>query len=192
MLNEYDINNYNSIYKFKQDLISIINPAVYEGLSIIFYFIGTDRCTGDSLGPIAGEKFKNLIYNNIYFFGSLESPVHAVNINEIVRRNEILHKHSLIISVDASLGSKNNVGKVILQNKPVKPGSALNKNISTIGDYSITGIVNYSDKLDFIILQNTRLYNVFKLSRFISEGIYMCLETNSQKSASDNFKCPLK
>ncbi|MDV3427912.1 MAG: DUF1256 domain-containing protein, partial [Bacillota bacterium] len=59
-------------------------------------------------------------------------------------------------------------------------GSALNKSIPIIGDYSITGIVNYSDSLDFLTLQNTRLYNVFRLSSFISEGIYLCIKEFQQ------------
>lgn len=180
MFCEYNIDNPNSIFKFKNDLCSIINSNKADDRIVIFYFIGTDRCTGDSMGPITGERFKYLSFNNILFFGSLENPVHAVNINEIVNKNRLLYKNALTIAVDASLGTRQSLGMVYLQDKPVKPGSALNKSIPVVGDYSITGIVNYSDSLDFLTLQNTRLYYVFRLSSFISEGISLSISEYQQ------------
>lgn len=180
MFYEYNINDGNSILNLKQNLYGIINDCLEKNRIIIFYFIGTDRCTGDSLGPLAGERFKDLSFDNILFFGSLENPIHAVNIFDVVKRNSELYKDALTIAVDASLGTKSNIGKVYLQDKPLKPGSALNKSISSVGDYSITGIVNYSDSIDFIVLQNTRLYNVFRLSHFISEAIYQSISEYEQ------------
>ena len=40
---------------------------------IIFLCIGTDRATGDSLGPLIGYKLKDLSQKNIYIYGSIFS-----------------------------------------------------------------------------------------------------------------------
>jgi len=46
--------------------------------------IGTDRSTGDALGPIIGHKLVNSLskYDNIYIYGTLDDPVHAKNLQE--------------------------------------------------------------------------------------------------------------
>lgn len=45
----------------------------------IILCIGTDRSTGDALGPLVGHKLINSIskYNNVYLYGTLDDPVHA-------------------------------------------------------------------------------------------------------------------
>ena len=48
----------------------------------------------------------------------------------------------------------------------------MNKDLPSVGDLSITGIVNISGTLEFMVLQNTRLYTVMQLADTISKGIY--------------------
>jgi len=108
----------------------------------------------------------------VFIYGNLENPVHAKNISEI---NDLIlknHNNPYIIAIDASLGGLQNVGKVIIESKPLYPGAALNKNLPSVGDLSIVGIVNISGSLEFMVLQNTRLYIVMKLAEVISSGIY--------------------
>ncbi|KEI09519.1 DUF1256 domain-containing protein, partial [Clostridium novyi] len=50
--------------------------------------------------------------------------------------------------------------------------AAMNKDLPKVGDLSITGIVNISGTLEFMVLQNTRLYTVMYLANIISQGIY--------------------
>ena len=57
---------------------------------IIFLCIGTDRATGDSLGPLIGYKLKDLSQKNIYIYGSLEYPIHSVNLVEILNKIAIM------------------------------------------------------------------------------------------------------
>lgn len=142
---------------------------------IIFLCIGTDRCTGDSLGPLIGYKlktyFKDISKNNIYIYGSLETPVHSKNLVEIINRIKINFKNPYIVAIDSCLGKINNIGKVFVDNNPILPGAAVNKKLPPIGDLSITGIVNISGSYEFLILQNTRLYTVMSLADCISKGI---------------------
>lgn len=161
-----------SCTKIKDYLLAELQPILYEDRPIIFICIGSDRSTGDSLGPLVGHKLKHFSKNNIYIFGTLENPIHAKNI--VSKLNEINFNfiNPYIIAIDSCLGSINNIGKVFIQKKPLLPGLALNKNLPAVGDMSITGIVNVSGGFDFLVLQNTRLYTVMNLADSISRGIY--------------------
>ena len=154
-----------------ENLKGIIN----ENREIIFICIGTDRCTGDSLGPLVGYKLKSFYRempkNNIYIYGSLESPVHSKNISNIIDKIKANFDNPFIIAIDSCLGKINNIGKVFVNNNPIFPGLAVNKELPPVGDLSITGIVNISGNYEFIILQNTRLYTVMSLADCISQGI---------------------
>lgn len=168
----FDALSENCIFNIREVVSQEIIQAIKENKEIIILCIGTDRSTGDSLGPIVGDKLKFLVRDNIYIYGNLENPVHAKNIAEI--NDFILKKHPnpYIIAIDASLGDLQDVGKVIIESKPLTPGLALNKKLPSVGNLSITGVVNISGSLEFMVLQNTRLYIVMKLAEIISSGLY--------------------
>ncbi|MDQ9825248.1 DUF1256 domain-containing protein, partial [Acinetobacter sp. 163] len=63
-----------------------------------------------------------------------------------------------------------------IEEKPITPGLALNKDLPAVGDLSITGVVNISGNLEFIVLQNTRLFTVMSLADCITDGIKKCLD----------------
>lgn len=168
----FDALSENCIFNIREVVSSEILQAVKENKEIIILCVGTDRSTGDSLGPIVGDKLKFLVRDNVYIYGNLEYPVHAKNIAEI---NELILKtysNPYIIAIDASLGNLQDVGKVIIESKPLSPGLALNKKLPSVGHLSITGVVNISGSLEFMVLQNTRLYIVMKLAETISSGLY--------------------
>ena len=176
----------NSVYKFRDVLAEQLSLITRSNRSIIFLCIGTDRSTGDSLGPLVGEKLKFLTRDNIFFYGNLEKPIHAKNLCETISYIHSTHENPYIIAIDACLGSLQNVGKVFIEAKPLYPGSAMNKDLPKVGDLSITGIVNISGALEFMVLQNTRLYTVMKLADVISNGIYHCiLKTVGNKKSLD-------
>ena len=161
----------NSSNELGDYLFDNLNPIIIDNRPVIFLCIGTDRSTGDSLGPLIGYKIKGLSGNKIYIYGSLESPVHAKNLQEIITKIYKTFKNPFLIAIDSSLGSVHNIGKVIIEDTPLVPGSALKKNLPSIGDICIKGIVNISTNFDFMILQNTRLYTVMELADCISDGI---------------------
>ena len=194
----FDSLSHDCIYNIRETLIEEIIPVIKSNRDIVVLCIGTDRSTGDSLGPLVGEKLKFLVRNRVHIYGNLENPVHAKNIEETINNINILFPNAFIIAVDASLGSLANVGKVIIESKPLSPGYALNKDLPKVGDLSITGIVNISGSLEFMVLQNTRLYVVMKLANVISSGIYHCIvkaiggrrfsSMNDNKNLDDNLK----
>jgi putative sporulation protein YyaC len=124
------------------------------------------------MGPLVGDKLKFLVRDKIHLYGNLEYPVHAKNLCEVLNEIKLQFSNPYIIAIDACLGSIQNVGKVFIEKKPLTPGAAMNKDLPAVGDLSITGIVNVSGALEFMVLQNTRLHVVMMLADVISKGIY--------------------
>lgn len=162
----------NSIFEIRDCLSKEIINILKNNREIIILCIGTDRSTGDSLGPLVGDKLKFLLRNKIVLLGNLENPVHAKNITKALKKIKSSYSNPYIIAIDACLGSVQNVGNIIVESKPIFPGSAMNKNLPPVGDLSITGIVNVSGALEFMVLQNTRLFTVMKIADIISRGLY--------------------
>jgi putative sporulation protein YyaC len=161
-----------STIQIRDILCNEINPVLKENRPVIFLCIGTDRSTGDSMGPLVGDKLKFLVRDKIYLYGNLEYPVHAKNLCEVLDEIKLQYSNPYIIAIDACLGSIQNVGKVFIEKKALTPGAAMNKDLPAVGDLSITGIVNVSGALEFMVLQNTRLHVVMMLADVISKGIY--------------------
>ena len=127
--------------------------------------IGTDRSTGDALGPLAGTLFKEMKPKHLHVYGTLHEPIHAMNMEESI--GHVKHKHSnpYIIAIDACLGRNRSIGHIIAEKGPLRPGAALNKALPYIGDISITSVVNISGFMEHSILQNTRLSFVMDMAR---------------------------
>lgn len=162
----------DSQFRLRDYLSEKMQVIAKEDRIIILLCIGTDRSTGDSLGPLVGDKLKFLVRDKVVLYGNLENPVHAKNLCSVLEEIKNLYNNPFIIAIDACLGTLTNVGKVIIEDKPLSPGAAMNKDLPKVGDLSITGIVNISGALEFMVLQNTRLYTVMLLADVISKGIY--------------------
>jgi putative sporulation protein YyaC len=168
----------NALFKIRDALTESIKKCTNTHKQIILICIGTDRSTGDSLGPLVGEKLKFLKRQGFILFGTLENPVHAKNLRQVLDNINHTYENPFVVAVDASLGTADEVGNIVIKNTPLFPGSALDKNLPPVGNISIKGIVNVSGTLDFMVLQNTRLYIVMLLSDIISNGIYHAIIQN--------------
>ncbi|MBZ9633154.1 spore protease YyaC [Clostridium sp. FP1] len=168
------LSNIKENSEMKDELITYLNNLITEKISIKKYnsitiaCIGTDRCTGDSLGPIVGDLLERKKWGNVNIVGSLEYPLHAKNIEE---RMGCVPDDSLIIGIDACLGDLKSIGCIRIEDKSLHPGAGVNKDLPPVGDISITGIVNLSGCLGFMTLQNTRLYTVIELAKCIANTL---------------------
>jgi len=140
---------------------------------VVILCIGTDRATGDCLGPLVGNHLKTNL-PNICVFGTLEHPVHALNLEETLETIYNQYKKPFIIAIDASLGVPEHIGYATLCQKPLYPGKGVNKKLPAIGNISITGIVNVAGFPNSILLQSTRLHTVMTLADCIGNAISMC------------------
>ncbi|MCX8129662.1 MAG: spore protease YyaC [Clostridia bacterium] len=175
---------------FTDVLHAIVDKSVRSGYkSIVFVCIGTDRSTGDSLGPLIGYKINNIRQKNVYVYGTLENPVHAKNIDEIMKSIHLLYNKPFVIAIDACLGRMDHVGYITIGEGSIKPGSGVNKDLAPVGDMYITGIVNFGGFMDFLVLQNTRLSIVMKMADLISMGIrYVLWKLNSDPESQEFFE----
>lgn len=168
-----------SVYDFCRTLSLLIQKHYRKGKKIILLCIGSDRATGDCLGPIVGYKLSSLSLPNLIIYGTLSEPVHAKNLTETIAEIKQLHKDSIVIAIDASLGSAGHLGYITLGEGSLYPGIGVDKELPCVGDIFITGIVNISGMLNNLLLQTTRLDVVMKLADFICYGIRYSLLRHS-------------
>lgn len=167
-------NNHLSLFceHFSNYLLTYLPIHNHE---LVIVCIGTDRATGDSLGPLVGYKLHELPYDKVSLYGTLDYPVHAKNLDDTLTQILEDHPNALIVAIDACLGSAENIGCLTLGEGSIRPGAGVKKELPPVGHLHITGIVNFSSVMNMVILQNTRLSLVMKMADTISSGIKYCL-----------------
>ncbi len=138
------------------------------GRAVVFACIGTDRSTGDALGPLVGQRLLRLGFPAGSVVGTLEEPLHALNLRErllpVIERPD----RPLVVAVDAALGPSAGVGTVHLRSGGLLPGQGVGKDLPQVGELAITATVNIqAGAMDVQILQSTRLFVVQELAEMI-------------------------
>lgn len=159
--------------RFSKTLSSLIAEYCEPGRQLVFLCIGSDRVTGDSLGPLIGYKLSERPSNRYEIYGTLKSPVHALNLQETLEHIYKKYTNPFIIAIDASLGTHKHLGLITLGKGSLTPGAGVKKDLPKVGDLFITGIVNVSGVLDTILLQTTRLSIVMSMVDCITLGIQL-------------------
>ncbi|MFD3262030.1 spore protease YyaC [Paenibacillus lentus] len=136
---------------------------------VTFLCIGTDRSTGDSLGPIVGTRLEELGFPSVV--GSLQHPCDADN---LVFRMSAIPKDHVILAIDACLGVPASVGSYIVSGKPLIPAQSVGGGLPEAGHYSIAGVVNVNGPKPYWTLGMTSLYRVMQMAdeivRAVEEG----------------------
>ncbi len=140
---------------------------------VLVLCIGTDRSTGDSLGPLIGYKLKEQRVRRIQIMGTLERPVHAMNLEQSLIRIRMKYPNHVIVAVDASVGSHDHVGCITLGKGALRPGLGVCKDLQAVGDIFITGIVGGYGSYDPLMLQSVRLAMVMKMADYICESVFL-------------------
>lgn len=162
-----------------EEMIQYIANFINGNEEIIVVNIGTDRSTGDSLAPLVGTMLEE-INCPLKVYGTIEHPIHAKNLNDRLLEIEKLHPNAKIIGIDASLGQVSSIGNIVLEDSSIQPGAALGKELPNVGDISIAGIIGVSGGMSFMILQNTRLFIVYKMAKMISQMIMNSCELSKK------------
>ena len=167
-------NNSYSFCLFNDYTSTGIGSALSEmhndaGVPIILC-IGSDLVLGDSLGPLIGTL---LLKRNVeaYVYGTLGSPITAKEVNYAKDYLKKTHPNSSIIAVDAAVGSSEDVGVIRVLKKGIKPGLGVNKNLKTVGDMSIIGIVAEKSQDNFKLFNVTRLNLIYSMAEKIVNGL---------------------
>ena len=141
---------------------------------LVWVCVGTDRSTGDSLGPFVGTMLTEAGVPNVY--GTLDHPVHALNLAKMLERIKEAHPDACIVAIDACLEKAKSVGSMELRDGALEPGAGVGKVLPSVGDYNIIGIVNAEGFMEHVALQNTRLSLVIQMAKSITDFILRSLE----------------
>src|SRR5690625_1737273 len=182
----------STFYKDPFAVSKISNSIIFElpktKQNIVVLCIGTDRSTGDSLGPLTGTFLSQLNLNHIECFGTLHKPVHALNLEETINKINSNYRNPYVVAINASLGQKKSIGNFIYVVGSIKPGAAVNKDLPSVGNIYITGVVNISGFMEYSILQSTRLsivhdmaYKSAQVIRAIDHWFINFMDVNNQK-----------
>ena len=162
----------NATEILSKEIEANIRTALESGKTdIVFVCIGTDRSTGDSLGPQIGSRIFGYENNGFFVYGTLENPVHAKNLEDTLKEISTRFQNPYVIAIDACLGKMESVGFITIGEGSIVPGAALKKQLPSVGNMFITGIVNIGGYMDFVILQNTRLSVVMDMSAKITSAV---------------------
>jgi len=147
--------------------------------------IGSSNVTGDSLGPLVGDRLIFEYNADAYVYGCSVSPVHGGNFSAYLEHIKIHHRHSLVIAVDACVGKAHDVGSVKYTLGGIKAGGALNKGLEKIGDIGILGIVAAAERDNFKALMAVDENFVVNMSARIAESVYKLLRLHASNLKTD-------
>lgn len=151
-------NLYKYIVTNKETLMLKLKLKKILKQDVVIVCIGTPRVNGDSVGPIIGSKL--LLRNCKYpVYGTISDPITALNIDKKIKEILAKHPNNTILAIDSSTTTnKNKLNKILLEKKPIEPGSALNKQLMSIGDFSIKVVSTIHSDDNVELMHN--LYNV--------------------------------
>jgi putative sporulation protein YyaC len=138
--------------------------------AVTFLCIGTDRSTGDALGPLVGTGLSAAGFERV--IGTLASPCDANTLPGWITELAAAPAGSeIVIAIDAALGRPESVGKYQITTVPMLPGASLGRDLPPVGDFGIAGIVNGNGIKKYAILQNTSLHRVMSMADEIVAAI---------------------
>lgn len=156
-------------------LLRLLTPLAVPGHPLRLLCIGTDRSTGDSLGPLIGRALGRLDLPGVRVYGTLDEPVHASNLAATLEAIRQEGEPGVTVAIDACLGKLENVGSIAAGLGSLRPGAGVNKNLPEVGDVYITGTVNVGGFMEYFVLQNTRLSLVMRMAETIVEGLTLAV-----------------
>lgn len=167
----FDIVNEVKIHFQDKNAVKTLSQYLQHKIkkNTIVVCIGTDRCIGDCLGPLVGT-FLTSIGFKYPVYGTLKNPIHAINLNDQMKKIYTLHINPHIIAIDACLGEENFIGNIHIRKGPIFPGKGVGKSLPSVGDLSIVGIVDKFAFNDFLPIHNIRLSLVMEMAELIAKA----------------------
>jgi putative sporulation protein YyaC len=164
-------------FKDHESLTDSLNKHIKTD-DVYFFCVGTDRSSGDSFAPFVGTYLTELGYKNV--LGTIDEPVHGQNLDEMIK---LIPEGKLVIAIDACLGQKHNIGKLILKSGSLYAGAGVDKDLTPVGDFHIAGVVNVdaNDKMiNYQLLAGTRLSEVIKMAKTCTVAIEKAFPLHSK------------
>ena len=109
-------------------------------MNYVVICIGTDKISGDSLGPLVGSLLRERYALPCPVYGVEGKTVNGLNLPDYRRFLETHHAGCTVIAVDAAVGEESEVGTIKVRTGGIKAGGALGRD-DPIGDVGILGVV---------------------------------------------------
>ncbi|WP_054956875.1 spore protease YyaC [Paenibacillus dakarensis] len=132
---------------------------------ITFVCIGTDRSTGDALGPLTGSRLLEYGFPNV--IGTLQDPCDACNLET---KLQDIQAESIVIAIDACLGKPSSVNCFFVSAGPLNPAQSVGGALPSVGHYSVAAVVNVQGPKPYWTLQVTSLYLVMTMAEEIAHA----------------------
>lgn len=161
-----------SIYNLqdKERMVETLKEQT-KNCSVVYMCIGTEKVFSDSLGPRVGTLLnENLIYP-AFVYGLCSQNITAENLLYSYNFIKALHPDSKIVVIDAAVGAQDQIGKIQICDGGILPGAATNKNLPSVGDVGIVGIVAEKGMGDFYTLNSSKDRLVGQIAEYIAEAI---------------------
>ncbi|WP_413299472.1 spore protease YyaC [Bacillus sp. 1P10SD] len=166
---------------FIRDTIYSLIP---EGTQhVLVACIGSNRISGDSLGPFVGTLLNNSYSNHLSVIGNLQNPLDAATLIPELSRF-VIPQNSFVIAVDSVIGSVDFVHTIIVREGLLQPGAGLDKTLPPMGDCSIMGVTIDRESAIEDSLIYTNLHIVYKMATNIAKGISLAVRLYFQYPSS--------
>lgn len=139
--------------------------ALHPAEQLTFLCIGTDRSTGDALGPLTGARL--LEYGFPHVTGTAPAPCDADN---LIQRIAEIPEGQIIIAVDACLGPPAALGYYFAAAEPLRPAQSVGLLLPAVGNYSLAAIVDVNSPRPYRTLQTTPLHRVIVMADQIARA----------------------
>ena len=178
----YSVNDYNICADLKsgEESVKTAISTLYKTKMPVIICVGTNKAAGDCLGPLVGSKLINLLSGKAFVYGTMATPVTAKESETIYKTVRFLHPLSKILVVDAGIGNDDEVGVIKVLNGGIKPGLALNKNLSVLGDVSVVGITAPRKNAAEHLIYKANIAVVYRMSNIIATAIADVIIKNEQ------------
>ncbi|MFC5704375.1 spore protease YyaC [Cohnella faecalis] len=140
--------------------------AAHKLSDLTFLCIGTDRSSGDCLGPLVGTMLEERGVTNV--IGTLKEPCDADKLPSVAAA---LPLGRPVVAIDACLGRTETIGLYVVAEGPLEPAKSVGKRLPSVGAYSIAAIVNSYGPKPYASLQSTSLYRVMNMAHDITDAI---------------------
>ena len=154
----------------------MLAALIPRGRDVVVLAIGSDRVTGDSLGPIVGHM---LALRGAEVYGDLRSPVTALNVMEVYELIRKRHPSAFVIAVDSAVGADADVGKIKVLPRGLRPAAVSGKKFPRVGGASVIGVVS-PERLGTKGLRGVRLGDGLPLAGAVSACITNALRMSAE------------
>jgi len=110
-------------------------------MNCVIVCVGTDKVSGDSLGPMVGNYLRHRYAVPCPVYGVEGRTVNGVNLERYKAFLDAHYAGVPVIAVDAALGEEDEVGKIRYRVGGVQAGGALGRRNATVGHLAVLGVV---------------------------------------------------